>query len=149
MLELKYKSQRIGEMMAADCLKWTKALLIKIHVITGWVIPDNELLNVLIDQFQKKLNEDYPDMNPDEIEYAFRQYGTQTEDWGKGMNLNLIDKILIPYRNERFEVSLKEEAKTLPEPKPDLEKIEREFQEFLDNPNVPEELKKRFRNGNG
>lgn len=104
-------------MSEADVNKWAKALLIKIHVITGWVIPESaEFLNILIDQFQKKLVEDYPELNPDEIEYAFRSKGTVVEDWGKAMNLNLLDKVLIPYRNERFLLSRMEEQVKPPPP---------------------------------
>lgn len=83
-----------------------KALLSKIHVITGWTIPNSpELVNILVDQFVKNLIEKYPQLNPDEIEYAFRQKGTTIEDWGKAMNLNLLDSVLIPYVNERFRIS--------------------------------------------
>lgn len=90
--------------------KWSKALLIKIHVITGWVIPsDNALYTVLKDQFQKQLSEKYFELNPDEIEFAFRNEGTLIEDWGKDLNLNLIDKILLKYLNNRYKVSNMEE----------------------------------------
>jgi len=75
-------------------------------VITGWTIPNSpELLNILVDQFVKTLSEKYPLLNPDEIEYAFRQHGTAIEDWGKAMNLNLIDSVLTPYINLRFRIS--------------------------------------------
>jgi hypothetical protein len=95
---------------------WGKALLLKIHVITGWTIPSSpELLNVLIDQYVKYLVEKYNQLNVDEIEYAFRQYGTTIEDWGKAINLNLIDKVLIPYSHNRFLLSGVEEK--IKEPK--------------------------------
>lgn len=85
---------------------WGKGLLAKIHVITGWTIPNSEeLLNILTDQFQKTLVEKYPMLNPDEIEYAFRQHGTSIEDWGKALNLNLIDSVLSPYAHRRFDIS--------------------------------------------
>jgi hypothetical protein len=93
-------------MTDAEVSKWTKALLLKIHVITGWVIPDDDpLYNILIDQFQKQLTEKYFELNPDEIEYAFRKAGTTIEDWGKSMNLNLMDKVLLPYLNDRYMIS--------------------------------------------
>lgn len=91
---------------------WGKALLLKIHVITGWVIPErDELLNILVDQFQKKLTEDYGNLNVDEIEYAFRKSGTTIRDWGKAMNLTLIDEVLIPYTKQRLYLSADEERK--------------------------------------
>lgn len=97
-------------MDASEVSKWTKALLLKIHVITGWVIPSNAALyTILIDQFQKQLTEKYFELNPDEIEFAFRSEGTVIEDWGKEMNLNLLDKILLKYLNERYKVSNIEE----------------------------------------
>jgi hypothetical protein len=110
MLSLKYKSKRIGDMKESEISKWTKALLMKIHVITGWVIPvTSELYTILKDQFQKKITEDYGELNPDEIEFAFRSRGTTVEDWGKEMNLNLIDKILLPYLHDRYKLSETEE----------------------------------------
>lgn len=90
-------------------INWATGLLVKIHVITGWVIPDGDLMDVLVDQFEKKLNESYPSANPDEVEYAFRSYGTVIKDWGKQMNLALIDEVMIPYMEKRFEVSKVEE----------------------------------------
>lgn len=92
-------------MNEAQISAWSKALLMKIHVITGWTIPDSSLLIVLIDQFQKKLVESYPNMNVDEIEWAFRNKGTVVKDWGKAMNLSLIDQVLIPYLDERKTLS--------------------------------------------
>jgi hypothetical protein len=105
-VEMKYKSVPVGFMTESEISKWGKGLLAKIHVITGWTIPNSpELLNILTDQFQKNLIEKYPMLNPDEIEYAFRHYGTGIEDWGKAMNLNLIDSVLSPYAHKRSDIS--------------------------------------------
>lgn len=109
MIEKKYAAKQICHMDEKEISLWPKALLLKIHIITGWVIPATELLNILVDQFQKKLIEDYGNLNTEEIEYAFRRSGTTIKDWGKEMNLNLIDQVLIPYLNERMQVSAKEE----------------------------------------
>lgn len=85
---------------------WAHSLLLKIHVITGWTIPDSEeLMNILTDQFQKSLVEKYYMLNTDEIEYAFRNNGTMIKDWGKAMNLNLLDKVLVPYIHNRLQIS--------------------------------------------
>lgn len=103
---MKYKSVPVGIMTDDELSKWGKGLLAKIHVITGWTIPNSpELINILTDQFQKNLVEKYPMLNPDEIEYAFRQHGTSIEDWGKAMNLSLIDAVLAPYVHKRFDIS--------------------------------------------
>lgn len=97
-------------MSESEVLLHCKALLLKIHVITGWIIPSSdELYMILKDQFQKKIVENYSELNPDEIEYAFRSRGTTVEDWGKDLNLNLIDKILIPYLHDRYLLSATEE----------------------------------------
>lgn len=101
----KYLSKQIGKMSPSELSIWGQTLLLKIHVITGWTIPSSDLLVILVDQFQKKLVESYPDMNVDEIEYAFRHSGTTVQDWGKQMNLNLIDQVLIPYLLERQRIS--------------------------------------------
>lgn len=105
-------------MSQSDQRKWTAALLLKINVITGWVISEDQM-EVLADQFGKKLIESYPDMNPEEIEFAFRRDGTIVKDWGKPMNLALIDEVLIPYRNTRHRLSLEleERSKEPPEQK--------------------------------
>jgi hypothetical protein len=117
-LEVKYKSKPIGNMTESEISKWGKALLVKIHVITGWVIPaseepgkESELMNILVDQFQKKMKESYFNVNADEIEFAFRTYGTTVKDWGKNMNLALIDEVMIPYLEARMAVSRLEEQK--------------------------------------
>lgn len=113
-LALKYASKQIGRMSETELMLHAKALLLKISVITGWIIPDNEKQDILVGQFKMKLIEDCETVNVDEIEYAFRKYGTTVEDWGKQMNLNLVDKVLIPYLSERMEASFAEERKAAP-----------------------------------
>jgi uncharacterized protein YdiU (UPF0061 family) len=104
-LSLKYSGKQFGQMQPAEVLMNGKALLLKIHVITGWTIPEKELLNILVDQFTKILCEKYDNLNVGEIEFAFRSKGTGIEDWGKAMNLNLLDKVLTPYLNDRYKIS--------------------------------------------
>lgn len=89
--------------------RWGKALLIKIAVITGWVLPVDELLNVLVDQFKKKMMESYANCNPEEVEYAFRNFASEVKDWGKQLNLSLIDEVMLPYLRKRREQSVVEE----------------------------------------
>jgi hypothetical protein len=89
--------------------RWGKALLIKISVITGWVLPVDELLNVLVDQFTKKLTEAYANCNTEEVEYAFRNFSSEVKDWGKNVNLSLIDEVMRPYLRRRREQSVAEE----------------------------------------
>lgn len=114
-LEKKYASKKFKFLTDVERIYAVKNLLLKIHVITGWNLPNAEFKKVLDDQFLKKIMENYSTLNPDEIEFAFRSNGTTTEDWGKEVNLNLLDKILIPYIENRFEISSREE-KLLPAP---------------------------------
>lgn len=74
-------------------------------------------MKILLDQFVKKLIESYPNVNPEEIEYAFRNYGTTVKDWGKSMNLSLIDEVMMPYLSDRKHLSHElEERKEEPPP---------------------------------
>lgn len=118
-------------MAPAELFNQAATLLVKIHVITGWEIPQKELMDILIDQFCKKILESYPKINTDEIEYAFRNKPIEIKEWGKAMNLSLIDEVIQPYLSMRFEVSKIEEQKKQIECKPDLEQIEKEYQAFL------------------
>jgi len=119
LIQLKKSAKPLILFDKSELLSSCEALLIKIHIITGWTIPGGNLLNVLVDQFQKKLIEDYPTFNVEEIEYAFRHSGTLVEDWGKSLNLNLIDKVLWPYELRRREASKTEERlQPPPEKKP-------------------------------
>lgn len=96
---------------------YANATLLKIHVITGWTIPASDLMDILLDQFIKKIKEAYLDTNPEEWEYAFRNYGTTVKDWGKSMNLALIDEVMIPYLADRKHLSHEvEERKVTPPP---------------------------------
>ncbi len=111
LIKLKYSTLCFSRLPSNEQLMQSKAILVRIHVITGWTLPTDSLLNVLVDQFQKKLIESYPLINSEEIEYAFRNYGTVVKDWGKSMNLSLIDEVLIPYMDERRKASEVEERK--------------------------------------
>jgi hypothetical protein len=108
-INLKNSAKPVILLNKTELITHCEALLIRIHIITGWTIPGGNLLNVLVDQFQKKLIEDYPTFNAEEIEYAFRHSGTLVDDWGKTLNLNLIDKVLWPYELKRRRLSEEEE----------------------------------------
>lgn len=87
------------------------SILLKIHAITGWTIPaSKEIMGVFTDQFQKKLSENYRNLNQPEVEYAFRNRGLDIKDWGKELNLTMIDEVILPYLKERYELSLREES---------------------------------------
>lgn len=109
-----------------------KEVLLRIHVITGWQMPPDELMLILVDEFNKKILESYPNVNVEEITYAFRQHGSEVKEWGKALNISLIDEVMIPYLEKRFETSkIEERSKKQIEHKPDLKQIDKEFDEFL------------------
>src|SRR6185312_3967709 len=117
--KLKCADKRIGKMNDLELRLKTNELLIKINVITGWSFPlDSETQRILKDQFFKKLRESYSDVNVEEIEYAFRN-NTEVKDWGKNINLFLIDEVMAPYLENRYDLSVKEE-RLLPPPEPIL-----------------------------
>jgi len=108
---MKYASLPFGRMTNDQRKVSAHAIILKIHAITGWTIPASEtILDVLVDQFEKKLNESYQNINQDEIEYAFRNKGIDIKDWGKALNLSMIDEVVLPYLSERFELSRMEES---------------------------------------
>lgn len=117
-----------------DVAMQASVLLLKIHVITGWEIPQQELMTILADQFVKKILESYPSVTPEEVEYAFRNKPIELKEWGKSMNISLIDEVMVPYLEKRFEISRIEEQRKQIEHKPSkeqLEQIDREYEAFL------------------
>lgn len=115
-LRVKYQALQFGRLSDSNLWAYANATLIKIHVITGWTIPDNKLMDILLDQFIKKIKECYSDTNPEEFEYAFRNYGTTVKDWGKSMNLALIDEVMLPYLTDRKHLSHELEERNAPPP---------------------------------
>ncbi len=108
-----------------------KQVLLRIHVIAGWTMPQDELMVILMDEFGKKIVESYANVTIEEISYAFRSEGYKVKEWGKALNISLIDEVMLPYLEKRFEISNFEEQKKVIEYKPDLAQIEKEYQEFL------------------
>jgi len=93
-----------------DVGRHAKGLLFRLHTITGWKLPDDEyFLNTLVSEFTQYLVEKCGDLNPEEITHAFRNYSLELKDWGKNMNLALIDEPLREYRIRRRELSELEE----------------------------------------
>lgn len=114
-IETKYKSPRIADMQPIEVAKISKRLLLKIHVITGWSIPADEIMLLFQEQFEKKVAEDYGSLNADEIEFAFRSESMSAQDWGKQMNLQLIDSVLAKYMtNRRLLSEVEEKVKERP-----------------------------------
>jgi hypothetical protein len=112
-----------------ELLLSAKIALLKIGVITGWQTPADAQLEVLIDQFTKKLREGYSNVNADELEFAFRSNST-VKDWGKSMNLALIDEVMAPYLEARHSISRIEETANKP-PQKAIEDIKMTDEELL------------------
>jgi hypothetical protein len=109
-LKLKYILPRISDTPAIDVGRHAKGLLFRLHTITGWKLPDDEyFLNTLVSEFTQYLVEKCGDLNPEEIAHAFRHYSLGIQDWGKSMNLSLIDEPIREYRIRRRELSELEE----------------------------------------
>lgn len=107
-LELKYTGKQFGVMDENERWFAAQTILLKIHAIKGWTIPVSELMDILVDQFQHKLEESYKNVTVAEFEYAFRN-STDVKDWGKALNLSLIDEVMLPYLENRFDLSQQEE----------------------------------------
>lgn len=111
MIELKYSAKRFGIMSEEERKLSSFNILAKISAITGWTVPASEImLDILVDQLSKKLSENYSNLNVEEIEYAFRNKGIEVKDWGKSLSLTLLDEVLLPYLENRFELSRLEES---------------------------------------
>lgn len=97
-------------MSDAEILANTAICLKRIHIITGWNLPDdNEYVKILIDELYLKLKESFAMLNFPEITAAFRKNGIGIKDWGKNMNLDLICTVLAGYCDERNQASFAEE----------------------------------------
>lgn len=130
-LKLKYEAKPFSSMTDAELYTATRKLILKIYIITGWAVPGDELKNILVDQLSKKIKESYSNVNELEVEHAFR-HNLTVKDWGKSMNLVLIDEVLSGYLERRADVSRMEEhyriaAKELPPPPDEDELSDEDF----------------------
>lgn len=131
-LEHKYAAPRIGTLTKSELDVLAPLLLQRINVVTGWVLPEGDVLKILLDEFTAHLEEKYKNLNSEEIRHAFRMYGTDIKDWGKTMNLNLVDQVLAPYSMQRFELSKIEEQESLKKELPKLPPAPMPDQEIID-----------------
>lgn len=113
LIELKYTGKQFGKMDESERWFGAQTLLLKIHAIKGWTIPASEMMDILIDQFQRKLEESYSNVTVAEMEYAFRN-DKDAKDWGKALNLSMIDEVMLPYLENRFDLSEQEEKMAKP-----------------------------------
>lgn len=104
--KVKYSGPRFSNIDILDIPLVTTTLLAQICTITGWLMPENKFAQqALKKEFQCYCLEVADDMTPDEIRYAMRHYALGIKDWGKAVNLQMINEPLIEYRNARSEFS--------------------------------------------
>lgn len=114
-LEKKYSDTPISKMTDPEILTKAAECILRIHVITGWNLPDDKAyIQVLTEEFVLKLKEDFYMLNFSEITFAIRR-ASGKKDWGKNMNLELISTVLGEYCHERERLS-SEEERFLPPP---------------------------------
>lgn len=109
MIELKYAAKQFGKMTEEELELSAYELLLKIHTVRGWTVPVSDLMDILVKQFSLKMTEKYANVNAEEMMYAFRNTELETKDWGKALNLSLIDEVMLPYLEQRFDLSRVEE----------------------------------------
>lgn len=93
----------INSLNGNDRKKEIKKLILILHVATGWPVPDNELMVILLDQLEKQITDKYGMLTPLEIEKCFRDF-VPDESYGKAINLGLINAILQEYLRRRSEI---------------------------------------------
>jgi hypothetical protein len=119
-----YAEKPIGQLSEALIKLHAISLCVKISIITGWQIPaDEDVKQILYQQLEKKMKEDYSNLNIQEIEYAMRKYGTEIKDWGKSINLSLIDTAVNPYFYKRSTVRQLEESQIVHKELPSTEEV--------------------------
>lgn len=133
-LQAKYSGNRFGMMNQEQRNMASFQLLLKIHTVRGWAIPANELMDILVTEFEKKLSESYANVTEEEVMYAFRNVELDIKDWGKSINLSIIDEVMSVYLAQRFELSKMEESRNKPmqlDEKKDLS--EEEWNEWIED----------------
>lgn len=109
LISRKYEAPAFGTLTDEQLNLTALKILLTVQAISGWQLPDKEILDILITQLTLKLKESYPKVNIKEVEYAFRNYSVK--EYGKNFNLFIFDEVLEPYLRQRSEASKEEETK--------------------------------------
>lgn len=107
-----YTAPAYRELEPVQQIMGIKALLIRLHIITGVHLPTDEaLLNVLQSELGKALEENpkYNSLNFEEIEHAFRMnaagnLGERVKHWNNTLNLEYFGQVVERYMEKREEV---------------------------------------------
>lgn len=117
MIERKYSQPCIKQMNALELQTAVQLVLNRICIFTGWPVPVGKAsIDLLVDELALYLLEKFPTINVNEIAAAFRQYSSEVNNWGKAVNIILIEQVLYPYMNARREASLLVELKPKEQP---------------------------------
>lgn len=108
-IERKYEAPAFGQLTDEQLNLTALKILLTVQAISGWQLPDKDILDILIIQLTLKLKESYPKVNIKEVEFAFRNYSVK--EYGKNFNLFIFDEVLEPYLRQRADASKQEETK--------------------------------------
>jgi len=110
-IALKYSMAPLSQIKNADeLLEQVIAILKRVHVITGWNLPNSEsYMNDLAEEFVIMVRDSFPTMNGNQIIDAFRKHGVGVTDWGKNMNLTLMAQVMGKYYYDVEQLSIIEE----------------------------------------
>jgi len=134
-IQVKYAEgiKRFGEEDETMLVATVQAIILRIKVITGWPIPElEEERNILYAELTKHFREAWPTLNAEEVMYAIRSYTGVVKNWGKDINLALIDEALAKYYQHRQQVSLLEEQAAVKRDAPQLPPAEADWKEMCE-----------------
>lgn len=98
--------QKIRDLPEQEIGATSMRLLFSISVITGWEIPNNDAYQeTLTRQLYLKIKESYGSCTEEEILYAMRNYSQGVEEYGKPINLKLIDDVMVKYISEKQQLA--------------------------------------------
>lgn len=115
-LAVKYIQAPISRLDLLQAVGIIQGLIKRIKVIAGWNIPElKEDLEILYAELYQHFCENWPTVNAEEVAFAFRKYGSEVNNWGKDINLVLLDQIIGKYMAERREIGIIEERQSVQE----------------------------------
>ena len=109
-IKLKYAEKFFAALNPDELRAFAIAIIKRITIITGWITPETkDDRSLLYNELAAFLLQSWPRYNSEEVVYAIRRYGLTIKDWGRGVNLQLINEALLAYRDERQRASDLEE----------------------------------------
>lgn len=119
-LNLKYSALRFAGMNMEAIAIQADLLLLKIHTITGWKMPDARLMKILTEEFTIYLRSKL--VNANEVEHAFRLYSSRIDkEFGTSLSIMLISQVMEQYFDVRYSISCIEEEIKKPDINPRID----------------------------